>query len=46
MKTSDEACPTCDFVQATAITRAEPLKAGTSKLTRAVPSGPTFTTPE
>ncbi len=46
MMTSVEALPTRSFVQATAITRAVPLKAGRSKLTLALPSGPTRTRPE
>ena len=33
-------------LQATAMTRTEPLKAGSSKSTLAVPSGPSLTTPE
>jgi hypothetical protein len=46
MITSAPALPTRSFVQATAITRAVPLKAGMSKVTFAVPSASTFTTPE
>ena len=44
--TSAVALPTRSFDQATAMTRSVPLKAGTSKVTSAVPSGPTVTTPE
>ncbi len=46
MIVSAVALPTRFFVQATAIRRAVPLKAGMSKLTVAVPSAATATTPE
>ena len=44
--TSAWACPTRVPLQAVTITRPVPLKAGTGKVTFAVPSAPTFTTPE
>ena len=44
--TSPEAWPTLSSVHATAITRTVPAKAGMSKVTSAVPSGPTVTMPE
>ena len=44
--TSPEACPVLSLLQATAMTRTVPEKAGMSKLTSAVPSGPTVTMPE
>ena len=44
--TSSEAWPTLSLLQATAITRTVPAKAGMSKLVSAVPSGPTVTMPE
>ena len=44
--TSSEAWPTLVLLQATAITRMVPLKAGMSKSTEAVPSSATLTMPE
>ncbi len=44
--TSSLALPTRVFVQATAASRIVPLNGGRSKPTSALPSAPTFTTPE
>ena len=44
--TSAEAWPTLSLLQATAITRTVPVKAGMAKFTSAVPSAPTLTMPE
>ena len=44
--TSVDALPTLSLLQATAITRTVPAKAGISNETCALPSGPTVTIPE